>query len=150
MVGTGKGAQLGILIKSGEALEILHKTNVVVLDKTGTITKGVPVLTDIITTSTYDEDTVLVYAASIESKSEHPLGKAIIDAAIEKNYGLKTVKSFNNIPGFGIEAQIDNKKILIGNKKLMDQFKVKIGQVSKITDDLANEGKTPMYMSIED
>lgn len=148
MVGTGKGAELGILIKSGEALEVFHKTNVVVLDKTGTITKGVPELTDIITTSSYTDLEILQIAASIESKSEHPIAKAIVKKAKDERIKIKEVDKFNNVVGHGIEAILDNKIILIGNERFMEKNKVKLGQSLTITDELAKEGKTPMFISI--
>lgn len=149
MVGTGKGAELGILIKSGEALEVFHKTNVVVLDKTGTITKGVPELTDIVTTNIYDEMQILQIAASIEAKSEHPIAKAIVDKASQKGIKLKETTAFKNVVGHGIEAIIDEKTILIGNKRLMEKYEIKLGQTLKITDELASTGKTPMYLAID-
>lgn len=148
MVGTGKGAELGILIKSGEALEVFHKTNVVVLDKTGTITKGVPELTDIITTSSYTDLEILQIAASIESKSEHPIAKAIVKKAKDERIKIKEVDKFNNVVGHGIEAILDNKIILIGNERFMEKNKVKLGQSLTITDELAKEGKTPLFISI--
>ena len=111
MVGTGKGASNGILIKSGEALEKAHEINVVVLDKTGTITQGVPQVKKIISTSQYTEEQLLQIAASLEVKSEHPLGEAIVSMAKSKNYKLKPVIGFLNHPGYGVEGIIDNKAI---------------------------------------
>ena len=148
MVGTGKGAQHGILIKSGEALEKAHKIDVVVLDKTGTITKGLPQVTDIISSSDYHEDQLLQLVASAEARSEHPLGEAIISYAKQKGFALKTVTSFESMPGRGIKAIIDGKNLLIGNLKMIEENKIKIGQLSKVADELSLAGKTAMYVAI--
>ena len=121
MVGTGKGAENGVLIKGGEALEITHKINTIVFDKTGTIT---------------------------EKGSEHPLGEAIVRAAIEKNIELKSLENFNAIPGHGIEVVIENESILLGNLKLMKERSIDIGELRGEADRLANEGKTPMFIAI--
>ena len=149
MVGTGKGAQNGILIKSGEALEKAHKINVVVLDKTGTITKGEPQVTDIISASKFNEDQLLQLVASAENRSEHPLGEAIIAHAKQKGFGLKAVESFESIPGRGIKATIEGKQLWIGNLKMMDEQKIKIGQLAKVADELSLAGKTAMYIGID-
>lgn len=149
MVGTGKGAQNGILIKSGEALEKAHKINVVVLDKTGTITKGEPQVTDIISASKFNEDQLLQLVASAENRSEHPLGEAIIAHAKQKGFGLKSVESFESIPGRGIKATIEGKQLWIGNLKMMDEQKIKIGQLAKVADELSLAGKTAMYIGID-
>ena len=108
MVGTGKGAENGVLIKGGEALETTHQINTIVFDKTGTITEGKPVVTDIITNE-ISEDEILTLAASAEKGSEHPLGEAIVRGAEEKNLTLKSIDEFNAIPGHGIEVKIDDK-----------------------------------------
>ena len=147
MVGTGKGAENGVLIKGGEALEITHKINTIVFDKTGTITEGKPKVTDIITTD-YSKDEILIIAASAEKGSEHPLGEAIVRAAIEKNIELKSLENFNAIPGHGIEVVIENESILLGNLKLMKERSIDIGELRGEADRLANEGKTPMFIAI--
>lgn len=149
MVGTGKGASNGILIKSGEALEKAHEVNVVVLDKTGTITKGVPEVKKILSTSEYSEESILQIAASLESKSEHPLGEAIVRMANAKNYKLKPVESFLNHPGFGVEGIIDSKAVHIGNLKLIQRLKIKIGQLQKLSDELSLQGNTLIYVVID-
>ena len=118
MVGTGKGAENGVLIKGGEALEITHKINTIVFDKTGTITEGKPVVTDIVSRGK-ENNILLALAASAEKGSEHPLGEAIVRAAIEKNIELKSLENFNAIPGHGIEVVIENESNLLGNLKLM-------------------------------
>ena len=120
MVGTGKGAENGVLIKGGEALEITHKIDTIVFDKTGTITEGKPVVTDILTKNK-EKDVLLSLAASAEKGSEHPLGEAIVRAALEKKLELKILNNFNAIPGHGIEVTIDKDNILLGNLKLMKE-----------------------------
>ena len=149
MVGTGKGAEYGVLIKSGEALEITHRIDTIVFDKTGTITEGKPVVTDIITTEIIDETELLLLAASGEKGSEHPLGEAIVNSAIERNLDLVAVESFEAIPGQGIEVKIKGRRIMLGNKKLMEDRKVEITLQSE-SDRLAEEGKTPMFIAIDD
>lgn len=147
MVGTGKGAEYGVLIKGGEALEVTHKIDTIVFDKTGTITEGKPVVTDIITT-TISEDELLSIAASSEKGSEHPLGEAIVKGAEEKNIKFKEISNFKAIPGHGIQVEIEGKIILLGNKKLMTENSIEIGDLGVKSDKLANEGKTPMYIAI--
>ncbi len=150
MVGTGKGADYGVLIKSGEALETAHKVDTVVLDKTGTITEGKPVVTDIITYEGFDKNRLLAIAASAEQGSEHPLGEAIVKEAENQNLEAFNVETFTAIPGHGIEAAIDGKNILMGNLKLMTDRSLDIGQSGDDAERLAKEGKTPMYISVED
>lgn len=147
MIGTGKGAEFGVLIKSGEALESLHKIDSVILDKTGTITEGKPVVTDIITTSTMDRKTLLTLAASAEKGSEHPLGEAIVQAGEDENIVFKQSTKFEAIPGHGIEVNIDDYHLLLGNLKLMDQFDIDVFNHIETSDRLANEGKTPMFIA---
>ena len=155
MVGTGKGAENGVLIKGGEALETAHQINTIVFDKTGTITEGKPVVTDIITNE-ISEDEILSLAASGEKGSEHPLGEAIVRGAEDKKLELKAIEEFNAIPGHGIEVKIDEKDILLGNKKLMKEKNIKLDILSSDnknlkgeSERLASEGKTPMYISID-
>ena len=155
MVGTGKGAENGVLIKGGEALETAHLINTIVFDKTGTITEGKPIVTDIIS-SGISEDELLVIAASAEKGSEHPLGEAIVKCAEEKKLNFKNIDKFNAIPGHGIEVKIDDKEVLLGNRKLMDDKKIKFENISKSNNsdlfeqgnNLAEKGKTPMYIAI--
>jgi Cu+-exporting ATPase len=148
MVGTGKGAENGVLIKGGEALETTHQIKTIVFDKTGTITEGNPVVTDVITNG-ISENEILALAASAEKGSEHPLGEAIIREAEEKNLELKSIEEFNAIPGLGIEVKIDGKIILIGNKKLINEKNICIDVLAKDSDRLASEGNTPMYIAID-
>ncbi|GAA0775269.1 heavy metal translocating P-type ATPase [Clostridium subterminale] len=148
MVGTGKGAENGVLIKGGEALETTYKLKTIVFDKTGTITEGKPKVTDIVTNGEAKEE-ILVLAASAEKGSEHPLGEAIVKDAEEKGLSLKAIDKFNAIPGHGIEVEIDRKDILLGNKKLMVEKNINISNLDEISDRLASEGKTPMYIAID-
>ena len=148
MVGTGKGAEYGVLIKGGEALETTHKLSKLIFDKTGTITEGKPKVTDIVTTN-LSEEQLLIYAASAEKGSEHPLGEAIVRAAIDRGYQLCELESFNAIPGHGIEVSIQGKQMLLGNKKLMIEKTIDVSSLSETSDQLAYDGKTPMYMTID-
>lgn len=141
MVATGKGAENGILIKSGEALEKAHKVTKIVFDKTGTITEGKPVVTDIITFDK-NEKYLLQLAASLEEKSEHPLGLAILNKAKEDKIKLETVNEFKSLTGFGIEGVINNKKVLIGNSKLIKLT----SDAKEVEHNLSSMGKTPMFI----
>ncbi len=149
MVGTGKGAENGILIKSGEALETAHKIKTVVFDKTGTITKGKPVLTDFITYGENEGDELLRIAASIENNSEHPLAEAIVKGGKDKGIELIQTEKFRAMPGYGIKSSVEGKGVLIGNRKLMEIEKVEIEFSKSDYDRLSNEGKTPMYMAMD-
>ena len=146
MVGTGKGAENGVLIKSGGALETAHKIDTIVFDKTGTITEGKPVVTDIVTVNGITEHELLVLAASAEKGSEHPLGEAIVREAQEKGFSLAKTEGFNAIVGHGIEVTIEGKNLLLGNRKLMDDRGIELADLAQTSDQLANEGKTPMYI----
>ena len=149
MVGTGKGAEYGVLIKSGTALETAHKIQTIVFDKTGTLTEGKPKVTDIVTVEGIDESFLLQIAASAEKGSEHPLGEAIVKDAEEKLLEFKKVESFKAIPGYGIEVRIDGNKIILGNRKLMIESKISLEKLEEVSNKLAEEGKTPMYIAIE-
>lgn len=149
MVGTGKGAENGILIKSGEALETAYKIKTVVFDKTGTITKGKPILTNLIAYGKYNENELLKIAASVENDSEHPLAEAIVNKAKEKNIEIKPYEKFRAMPGYGIRAIFEGKEVQIGNRKLMENRKINVEISQKDYDILLNEGKTPMYISID-
>lgn len=149
MVGTGKGAEYGVLIKSGEALEAAYKLQTVVFDKTGTITAGKPIVTDISSECGFSDEYILQIAASAEKSSEHPLGEAIVKAAEERGVALKKLDSFNAIPGLGVEVNISGKIILLGNEKLMTQNNIKIQALEHVANKYAAEGKTPMYIAIE-
>ncbi|PRR80125.1 Copper-exporting P-type ATPase A [Clostridium liquoris] len=149
MVGTGKGAEYGVLIKSGEALETAHKIETIVFDKTGTITEGKPKVTDIVTSENISEEYLLQIAASGEKGSEHPLGEAIVKHGEEKGLEFKTVEKFEAIPGHGIKIIIEEKEALLGNEKLMIENNIDLKDLGKVSNRLAEEGKTPMYVAIE-
>jgi len=149
MVGTGKGAEHGVLIKSGEALETAHKIDTIVFDKTGTITEGSPVVTDILTSDGITEEELLRISASAERGSEHPLGEAIIKYAEEKAIKLVETSGFSAIPGHGIKVTVDKMEVLLGNLKLMKERGVSLGNFEDESHRLANEGKTPMYIAID-
>ncbi|NLM40542.1 MAG: copper-translocating P-type ATPase [Firmicutes bacterium] len=148
MVGTGKGAEHGILIKSGVALETTHQVDVVVLDKTGTITEGKPQVTDIVAVPGIDRDELLQLAGSAEKGSEHPLAAAIVQQAEQENMEFLPAEDFQALPGRGIEVKIDGHDVLLGNKKLMDERNVEI-TLEQESHRLAEEGKTPMYAAID-
>nr|WP_312578892.1 heavy metal translocating P-type ATPase [Sedimentibacter sp.] len=149
MVGTGKGAENGVLIKSGVALETTHKIKTIVFDKTGTITEGKPKVTDIVTANGISENDLLQLTASAEKGSEHPLGEAIVKGAEEKGLEFKNLDAFNAIPGHGIEVKIDGKNILAGNRKLMIERNISLENLESTSNRLAEEGKTPMYVAID-
>ena len=148
MVGTGVGASNGILIKNAESLERAHKIKSVVLDKTGTITEGKPSVTDIIKLNGYDEQKLVQLTASIENKSEHPLGMAIVDYAKGKNISLSIVEGFNSLTGLGLTAVVDGQAVAIGNLTMMKEYSVNTEQAEKVSSRLASEGKTPIFVSI--
>ncbi len=149
MVGTGKGAEHGVLIKSGAALETVHKIDTIVFDKTGTLTKGRPEATDIVPAQGVDGGEFLSLAASAEKVSEHPLGEAIVRAAEEKKLPILPVSDFEAVPGFGIEAKIDEKRVLVGNAKLLKSHGIDLGGAVTAADQLAGEGKTSMFIAVE-
>ncbi|HJH02143.1 MAG TPA: heavy metal translocating P-type ATPase [Aerococcus urinaeequi] len=149
MVGTGKGAEHGVLIKSGEALETTHNLDTIVFDKTGTLTEGKPIVTDILVTPLITKENLLYYAASGETGSEHPLGEAIVQKSKEENMTLAKPDHFEAIPGHGIRIEIEGKDMYIGNRKLMLEQKIDLSSMEKESDRLADEGKTPMYLSVD-
>ncbi|NLA58016.1 MAG: copper-translocating P-type ATPase [Firmicutes bacterium] len=149
MVGTGKGAENGILIKGGEHLENAHKLQAIVLDKTGTITKGEPELTDLAAFNGFTQEEVLRLAASAERGSEHPLGEAIVAGARERGLELGHPKDFAAIPGHGIEAVVDGRQILVGNRKLMLDNGIGIGDIEAEVSQLEAQGKTAMLVAVD-
>jgi Cu+-exporting ATPase len=154
MVGVGKGAENGILIKSGEALETAHKLQAVVFDKTGTLTKGEPEVTDIIVVSSkkgkeVGEDELLRLAAIAEKNSEHPLGEAIVRRAREQHLELVDPDFFNAIPGHGVEVKYDGKAVLLGNRKLMEKNSVDVGLIEEKMKALEEDGKTAMLVAVD-
>jgi Cu+-exporting ATPase len=149
MVGTGKGAEHGILIKDAASLETAHKINTIIFDKTGTLTKGEPEVTDIISFSSVDKDELLSLAGSIEKGSEHSLAEAIVKAAEEKKLTLSKVEKFKAIPGHGVEGVIDGHRIVFGNKRLMEKESINIGSASKSISEMEESGKTVMMIGTE-
>lgn len=148
MVGTGKGAENGILLKSGEALETAHAIQCVVLDKTGTITQGKPVVTNVETGMSARE--FLTVAVGLEKQSEHPLAEAIVEFGKEKQVEPAVVKSFCSLPGKGVEGTIEGKRYYAGNQRLMKEKKIALTAVEKRLEELADEGKTPMIFASEE
>ncbi|MEM4181784.1 MAG: copper-translocating P-type ATPase [Candidatus Pacearchaeota archaeon] len=148
MVGTGKGAENGILIKGAEALENAHKLTTIVFDKTGTLTEGKPVVTDILAVGRLDKKEILKYAAISEKKSEHPLADSIINKAREEKMKIPDAKFFKAIPGHGIIAKYNKNEILFGNRNLMKKHKIKIETFEEKISNLENEGKTVMILAV--
>ncbi len=149
MVGMGKGAEHGILIRSAEALERFYKVDMLLMDKTGTLTEGAPEVTDIIAISPYSQDELLAMAASVEHDSEHPLGEAVVKAAQERRLEISPVSDFTAIPGHGAGASLGGKKLLLGNLKLMRDRGVSLSELEKKADDLWKDGKTVMFLAID-
>jgi len=150
MMGVGLSAKNGILIKSGKALEIARNLNVIIFDKTGTLTKGEPSVTDVIKfKNDISEKSILQIAASVERNSEHPLAQAIVNKAKKENLTLSKVEGFKAIPGHGVLANLGNKKILLGTRKLMADFKIEIKQIEEKMIALENQGKTAMILAKE-
>jgi len=148
MVGVGKAAENGILIRSGQALETAHKLDTIVLDKTGTITKGEPSVTDVIAMDGLDDE-VLRLAASVERSSEHPLGEAILSGARARNLTLGDPSEFEALPGRGVEAIVEGRHVTLGNRRLMDERKYALGALAEAAERLADEGKTPMFVALD-
>ncbi|MDR1613833.1 MAG: heavy metal translocating P-type ATPase, partial [Planctomycetota bacterium] len=149
MVGTGKGADNGILIKSGEALETARKIQVVVLDKTGTITEGNPAVTDVLPTAGVDEKRLLATAAALEKGSEHPLGEAIVRRAEAERLVLEAVADFAAIPGRGVEGALAGRACLVGNARLMKERGIDVSGMAGETERLGGEGKTAMFVAAD-
>lgn len=149
MVGTGKGAELGILIRGGESLETAHKIKAIVFDKTGTLTEGKPSVTDVIPAGGFDAAALMLYAASAEKGSEHPLGEAIVQRAADDGLQLKSHGEFDAVPGKGIRTSVDGAKVLLGNAAFMLDSGVDAKPLSADMDRLAGEGKTPMLIAID-
>ena len=146
--GVGKGAQSGILIRSGDALQVASKLDAVVLDKTGTITWGKPVLTDVVAVGIAEED-LLGLAASVDRVSEHPLAAAIVAGAQDRGVGLAEVLDFEAIPGHGVRARVGERVVLVGNRRLLERERVPVGDLAADWQRLADEGKTPVYVAVD-
>jgi Cu+-exporting ATPase len=149
MVGTGKGAENGVLVKGGEALETAHRLDTIVLDKTGTITEGHPALTDISPADVISADELLRLAASAERGSEHPLGEAIVHGAAERGLVLSAAGEFNALAGHGIQARVDGRAVLLGNARLMRDWSVALDGAEVQANELAAQGKTPMFAAVD-
>ena len=149
MVGTGKGASAGVLIKNAESLEILEKVDTLVVDKTGTLTEGKPKLSSIVTANKQDEESLLQAVASLEQASEHPLAEAIVDAAKEKGLTLDKVKDFDSLTGRGVMGTINGKQVAIGNRKLCDELGVNVADLPEQADKLRNDGETVMFVVMD-
>ncbi len=149
MVGTGKGAELGVLIKGGEPVETAHKLDTIVLDKTGTITRGKPAVTDVIPTGGIDENELLRLAASAEQGSEHPLGEAIVQAAKARGITLVYPTIFLAHAGHGVEAVVEARQVLLGNERMMVDKKIDLVSLGDQLERLAAGGKTPMLVAID-
>jgi P-type Cu+ transporter len=149
MVGTGKGAKLGVLIKNAEALEGMEKITTLVVDKTGTLTLGKPTLSDVQIFSGFSTDDVLMFAASLEISSEHPLAEAIVSGAKAKGIQLSKVTHFESITGMGVAGEVSGKKILVGNKKLLEKFGVSADEISDKAKALQEKGNGVMLLAID-
>ncbi|KXY60025.1 heavy metal translocating P-type ATPase [Bacillus cereus] len=148
MAGSGRSAEYGILFKGGEHLEATHRLDTVILDKTGTVTNGKPVLTDVIVADGFNEEEILRLVGAAEKNSEHPLAEAIVEGIKEKKIDIPSSETFEAIPGFGIESVIEGKQLLIGTRRLMKKFNIDIEEVSKSMEELEREGKTAMLIAI--
>lgn len=147
--GVGLGALNGILIRGGEALQTAQKLQTIILDKTGTITHGKPVLTDVVVAGALGEEELLRLAGGVEKSSEHPLAAAIVEGAKGRGLALPDADTFSAIPGYGIEAGIDGRTLLMGNLKLMRDRQVALDGLVQTAITLADDGKTPMYVAID-
>ncbi|MCW1242638.1 MULTISPECIES: heavy metal translocating P-type ATPase [Bacillus] len=148
MAGSGRSAEYGILFKGGEHLEATHRLDTVILDKTGTVTNGKPVLTDVIVADGFHEEEILRLVGAAEKNSEHPLAEAIVEGIREKKIDIPSSETFEAIPGFGIESVVEGKQLLIGTRRLMKKFDIDIEEVSKSMEELEREGKTAMLIAI--
>jgi Cu+-exporting ATPase len=149
MVGTGKGAMLGVLFKNAESLEVMRKVDTLIVDKTGTLTEGKPRLISTLTVSDFEEDGLLKLAASLEQASEHPLAGAIVRGAKDKNIALSPVDNFQSITGKGVTGMVDNHKVALGNLKLLESLNINAGDLPQRADALRSEGQTVMLLAVD-
>jgi len=149
MVGTGRGAELGVLFRKGEALQLLKDAQVVAVDKTGTLTEGHPILTDFEVTRSFQRDEVLSLVAAVEARSEHPIAKAIVDAAKQQQLGLPQVERFESVTGMGVDASANGQAIQIGADRYMVQLGIEVAPFAAIAQRLGDEGKSPLYVAID-
>src|SRR5438105_14186363 len=149
MVGTGRGAESGVLFKGGEALETAHRIQTVVLDKTGTITEGRPAVTDLVAAEGFDEGELLRLAASIERASEHPLGEAIVRRAVEQGIEFARVENFRAVGGHGVVAEAEGRRVAVGSVKLLAEVGVGLDGLSERAAALAAGAKTPVFVAVD-
>jgi Cu+-exporting ATPase len=149
MVGTGRGATLGVLIKNAEALERTRNVNTIILDKTGTITEGKPAVTDVIALNGFDESSILRYAATLESKSEHPLGRAIVEYSRNRRISAGSVDAFQSLTGHGVAGVVDGTPVIAGNTSLLKEYAIHLNAGDEVVRRLADEGKTPVLVAID-
>ncbi|HCQ0121203.1 TPA: copper-translocating P-type ATPase, partial [Klebsiella pneumoniae] len=149
MVGTGRGAEMGILFRKGEALQLLKDARVVAVDKTGTLTEGRPVMTDLELAEGFELDLVLAKVAAVESRSEHPIARAIVEAALGKEISLPALTEFDSITGMGVRATVDGERVEVGADRFMRELGLDIEYFSKTAIRLGNEGKSPLYVAID-
>ncbi len=147
--GVGKGAEMGVLIRNGDALQTASQLTAIILDKTGTVTEGKPMLGDFYTADGFDEKKLLSIAASVEKGSEHPLANAIIEGTKKCNIPLADVTQFESIAGYGVKAKIENQSILLGNLHLMKNEKVELAGAPAHADRMADQGQTPIYIALD-
>ena len=148
MVGTGRGAEMGVLFRKGEALQLLKEARVVAVDKTGTLTEGKPVLTDFEVVDGFDQNQVLAAVAAIENKSEHPIAQAIVKAAVDLGLNLSEVKNFQSVTGYGIEAEVDSQQLHIGADRFMQKLGLSVDVFAETAKRMGEEGKTPLYAAV--
>ncbi|MCL4367869.1 MAG: heavy metal translocating P-type ATPase [Actinobacteria bacterium] len=149
MAGAGKGAENGVLFKGADAIESASKIDTIVFDKTGTITKGEPELTDLYPGAAFTADDLLLNAAAVEKNSEHPLGEAIVAAAARRGFELPAATEFNAVPGHGVEGVVDGRRVLLGNSKFLREQGVNVERLERRAEELAAEGKTPMFVGVD-
>ncbi len=149
MTATGRGAQAGVLIKDAEALERFSTVDTLIVDKTGTLTEGKPVLTDVVAAGGFDEAKVLSLAASLETGSEHPLAEAIVDGARERGASVEKAEEFDSVTGKGVAGKVGGASVALGNRAMMDSLNVEVGALSERADALRSEGKTAMFVSVD-
>jgi P-type Cu+ transporter len=149
MVGTGRAAELGVLFRKGEALQLLHWVGIVAFDKTGTLTKGVPALTDLIVSDGFEEEDVLSLIASVEANSEHPIAQAIVTAARDRDLTLPDIAKFDSVPGFGVTASASGRKVEVGADRYMERLGIDVRAFAPDIERLGREGKSPLFAAID-
>jgi P-type Cu+ transporter len=149
MVGTGRGATVGILVRNAEALETLHKVDRLVVDKTGTLTQGKPVVSAILPTSGFTEAELLRLSASLEQASEHPLASAVLAAAKARNISLTKARNFNSVTGKGVEGWVEGRLVLAGNRRLIEDASIQVGELGTQSDALRADGETVLFVAVD-